>query len=447
MNRTAILAVRIIGDAVSAVKAISGVDESTVRMERSMRFARLAVIALFGALLAGAIQVTGVASDMQQAAGAVEAVFTSEAEGIKKVADSAAQNVGIAEDQYLQLASVLGSQLKNLGTDQDELGGKTADLIELGADLSAMYGGTAADAVNALSSLLRGERDPIERYGVSIKQSDINARLAAEGLSELTGEAQKAAELQATLAILTEQTSSAQGRFAAEADTASGAQQRANAAWRDAQASLGEAFLPLVARGADLLSEFANWVDENHQLVLGLAIGLGVLAAAVVVITAAQWAFNVAALANPVGLVVLAIALAIGLLVAGTVLVIQHWQEIERVGQEAFHNVEQAILAPAYQVQSFTNDIIDAINWLTKLGSGQFLSDSVADLLGFDKVNYTAQLAHVDAIKRTSPAPVVTTTNITVNGALDTNGVATQIKDLLKNNSRLTGSVPAAGAP
>src|SRR4029077_17622360 len=63
-----------------------------------------------------------------------------------------------------------------------ELGPQTDDLINLGADLAATYGGTTSEAVSALSALLRGERDPIERYGVSLKQADVDAQLLATGI-------------------------------------------------------------------------------------------------------------------------------------------------------------------------------------------------------------------------------------------------------------------------
>jgi hypothetical protein len=94
----------------------------------------------------------------------------------------------------------------------------------MGADMAATFGGPASDAVSALSSVLKGEFDPIERYGVSLKQSDINARLAAQGQANLTGEALKQAQAQAALDLVTQQTSATQGMFASESDTAAGAQ-------------------------------------------------------------------------------------------------------------------------------------------------------------------------------------------------------------------------------
>lgn len=450
MGKTAILSVKIIGDATGAVTSLDSVDAAAARTEKTLRAVSAAVLIVIAALVGLGIGAFNAASDLQQASGAVDAVFGAYADGVHEQGRQAAQEVGLAQDQYEQLAAVLGSQLKNMGIAQDQAGDKTSELIALGADLSATFGGSAADAVAALSSLLRGERDPIERYGVSIKQADIDARKAALGLSELTGEAAKQADLQATLALLLDQTGDSAGRFAQESDTASGAQQRANAAWRDAQAALGEAFLPVVREGADLLSNFANFVRDNDQLVLTLAISLGVLAAAIGVMTAAQWLYNIAAAANPVGLVVLAIALALAILIGLTVLIVQHWAEIQAAGEQAFAGVQQSVIDSSEEIEGFINLIIDAINWLARLTSGELLGDSISGLFGFEGIDYTAQIPKFDLGFSSAPKlgglnTYITNNNTTVQGAIDVDGTARTIGNLMASYGQSSGATAIGG--
>lgn len=194
------------------------------------------------------------ASELEQSTGAVQSVFKAQAEDIESFAKSAVRSVGLTQAAYQKYATVVGAQLKNLGIRQAAVSGQTDDLITLGADLAAQFGGPTSQAVEALSSLLRGERDPIERYGVSIKQSDINARLAAQGLKGLTGEALRQAEIQATLAILYEQTADAQGTFFRESDSYAHQQQVLNAALEETQTKFGQILLPTFAKAAT----FAN---------------------------------------------------------------------------------------------------------------------------------------------------------------------------------------------
>lgn len=191
-------------------------------------------------------QAVAAAADLEQSQGAVEAVFKSSAGQIKAWGEQSAETVGLSKNDYFELSTVIGAQLKNLGVPIDEVAGQTNNLVELGADLSAQFGGSTSDAVSALSSLLRGERDPIERYGVSIKEADVAAEKAAMGLGGLTGEADKQAGIFATLEILSRQTADAQGTFAKESDTLLGSQQRLDAALEDVTARFGQELLPII---------------------------------------------------------------------------------------------------------------------------------------------------------------------------------------------------------
>jgi len=197
------------------------------------------------------------ASSQEQSFGAVESVFGKASDRVKALAKDASNAVGLSQAEYAQMSAVFGSQLRNMGIAADQLAPKSQELIGLGSDLAAMYGGTVSEAVDAVSSLLRGETDPIERYGVSIKQADIEARLAAEGLDKLEGSAEKTARTQATLALLNEQSASAVGQFARESNTAAGVDERRRAQMENLKATLGTALLPAyVAVGKAVNEQF-----------------------------------------------------------------------------------------------------------------------------------------------------------------------------------------------
>ena len=283
MSKTAILSVRIISDSKEAAKGFSQAAGGVDKLEGKVKGAATAMSVASAGVIAFGKEALDAASALQQSTGAVESVFKSQADAIKGLAADAAQSVGLSANQYQEFASVMGSQLKNLGVEQSNLVPTTDKLITMGADLASMYGGTTADAVEALGAVFRGETDPIEKYGISIKQSDVNARLAADGLDGLEGEARKQAETQARLAILTEQSADAQGNFAREVDTAAGSAQIAAAEWENAKASLGEALLPIATRAAEVMADLAAKMGENPAVVARVA-------AAILGLTGALWA-------------------------------------------------------------------------------------------------------------------------------------------------------------
>lgn len=283
MSKTAILSVRIISDAKRAVSGFAEATGGLDKLEGRVKTAATAMTAASAGVVAFAKTALDSASALEQSTGAVESVFKSQADAVKALAADAADAVGLSANQYQEFASVMGSQLKNLGVEQQALVPTTDKLITMGADLASMYGGTTADAVEALGAVFRGETDPIEKYGISIKQSDVNARLAADGLGDLEGEARKQAETQARLALLTEQSADAQGNFARETDTAAGSAQIAAAHWENAKAALGESLLPIATQAAEVMANLAQKIGENPAAVAKFA-------GAVLGLTGALWA-------------------------------------------------------------------------------------------------------------------------------------------------------------
>lgn len=287
MAKTAILKVRIISDGSAAGKGFQSATKGLDGFERRVESASKVAAVAGGAVLALGAKSLSAASDLQQSAGAVDAVFKAQAAGVHELAASAATAVGLSSSAYGQIASVLGAQLKNLGTAESELAGTTNNLITLGADLSAQFGGTTQQAVEALSAAFRGERDPIERYGVSIKQTQVNAWLAARGLSGLEGQAKSNAEAQATYALIMEQTADAHGAFARETGTVAHQQQVAKASYDNAMASIGTGLLPVMTILAGEAAKVAQAAGSHPQVFAGVAVAVAGAAVAVLALNGA----------------------------------------------------------------------------------------------------------------------------------------------------------------
>ncbi|QTX04110.1 phage tail protein [Agromyces archimandritae] len=252
--------VSILGNAKSLQSALGSSQTGLAKFGKVAAAASAAAAAGLAALGTKAVKS---ASELEQNMGGMQSVFKGASGQMEKWAAKAASSVGLAKSEYAGLATVLGSQLKNMGVAQDQLAGQTNKLVGLGADLAAQFGGSTSDAVGALSSLLRGERDPIERYGVSINEAAIQAKMAEMGLSGLSGEAEKNAKLQATLALLTQQTADAQGAFSRESTTLAGAQQRVAAGAENLFATLGTSLLPAVTGVTAGIGALLNRMQES----------------------------------------------------------------------------------------------------------------------------------------------------------------------------------------
>ena len=237
-------------------KAKSGISGIGSALGGALKLGLLGAAAGAGLAIGGALKdgIKG-ASDLEQSVGGVQAVFKNFSGQIENASKSAATNLGLTRNSYNELATTLGAGLKNKGI--QDFAGQTQKLIGLGADMAAQFGGSTQEAVEAISSLMRGETDPIERYGVAINETAINAELAARGQDKLKGAALEQAKAQARVDLLFRQTADAQGAFGRESDTLAGKQQRAAAQWEDLKTKIGGAFLPVISDAMGFISSTA----------------------------------------------------------------------------------------------------------------------------------------------------------------------------------------------
>lgn len=268
----------LMGRDVSASKAFSKVGDSAERagkqadgfgsvVGKAMKTAGAAIAGIgFGALIK---QTVGLASASEQSMGGVQAVFKDYARTVVTSSKNADQALGLSQNAYRELATVIGSQLKNAGVPMDELAGKTDGLIATGADLAAMFGGTTKEAVEALSSALKGEMDPIERYGISLNDAALKAEAAALGLDVMGGSLTNSQRAMAVMSLVTKQSADATGAFGREQDTAAGKAARAAAQWENLQIAIGEKLLPAFSALVDLASDLMPVIGATVDVVAG----------------------------------------------------------------------------------------------------------------------------------------------------------------------------------
>jgi hypothetical protein len=186
--------------------------------------------------------------------------------------NKAAVASGISQSQAAQASVFLGSVLKQYGLDVNRTGDETERLVLLAQDLATTYGYDLQEALLAITALFRGEYDPIEKFGVAMKQSEINAMLAAQGLDKLEGSASLLAQVQARLGLLYERSTDAQGAFSRATNTLYGSQQKLLASVQNLQIAFGT---PLQEPLAAVNNGFAEIVERLGPQFVSIAENIG----------------------------------------------------------------------------------------------------------------------------------------------------------------------------
>ncbi len=267
---------------------------------------------------------------------------------------------------------------------------------KMAADAIEELGLSVKDAegnLRPIPEILKDIGTATEHMG-SAEQAEVIKRLfgseAAAGMTELLKQAGSGA-LDDYIAQLQKAKGTADEMARKMGDTTSGALKRLGSALESVAISLGDVLLPTVAAGAEVFATFASWISATSQaypfltkVVIGATAGLialkvttiagayaftflkggvltlvtayrtlsaglalaqlgmtrmnvlaGLSAARMGIVTAAQWALNIAMTANPIGLIVAGIAALAG----AAYMLIQYWEPIG----EFFGNLWQGV--------------------------------------------------------------------------------------------------------
>jgi hypothetical protein len=220
-----------------------------------------AALASFG-IAAKAVQFTkesiDSARDLERNLFSVKTIFDEFAPAIEKFTLNAEQ-MGLSQKDAAKASTFLGSVLKQSGFSMEFVTAETQKLVSLGVDLAATYGYDVQEALLGMTALFRGEYDPIEKFGVAMKQSEINSELAARGFDKLEGAARRNAEQTIRLELLYQRAADASGAFRAQSGNLYVEQKKLQAAWENMQATVGTQLLPAMGGLVEVLKPL---VDE-----------------------------------------------------------------------------------------------------------------------------------------------------------------------------------------
>ena len=153
----------------------------------------------------------GSASELNAVVSKTSVIFGDASAEIIRESDAMAKAFGTSKTEYINAATSFGAVFKGLGKSQGEAAALGNQLAKLGMDLASFDGSSNADAFQAISSALRGEMDPIEKFRIFLSADKIEAEALASGLAKTKGEIDDMAKKQAILNLILKQSADAQG--------------------------------------------------------------------------------------------------------------------------------------------------------------------------------------------------------------------------------------------
>jgi len=333
----------LVGEDKSASKALRGVgDEAGKTQGKLSRMGEIAGGVLGADLLRGAADAV-----VDFGKSSVEAFRDAEASQ-RKLEDAYKRFPSVTDVSIEKLRELNSAIQAKTGADADDLassqavmaqygltGQQIADLTPLLDDYAIKTGKDLPTAAEDLGKAMLGQGRALKDVGIDFEDTGSVAGNFDQVMSGLRDQV---------------------GGFAeSEAGTAEGALRKLQTEFGDVQEEVGAQLLPILVELGGILLDVVGYIKENADWLKPLAIGFGVVTGAVML-------FNAALAANPIGLVVIAIAA----LVAGLVIAYNESETFRRIVDTAFRAIGDAgawlwnnALQPALKA------IVEGFAWVT----------------------------------------------------------------------------------
>ena len=336
------------------------------------------------------------AADLEDSMGASDQIFKGSAKEVQAWANNLASYYGIAETDALTYTNTMGAMLQNIGGLSEEEAAKQSQmLVMLAGDLTAMFGGTTEQAVQAITGSLKGNNGMLDNYGMGVNDATIKTKAFEMGLIKEGEQLTLAQRQQATLALIMEQTADAQGQASREAEGASGTLRSLTTELKNVGTEIGQVLLPIltpfVARIKEVVEKFKAMSPETKELIVKIAlfaaaigpvlIVVGMMASAIGSImglfgalsaAAGVAGISIGAIVAPIGIAIAAVAAIIAIFVA----LYNNWDSIKEgaaaLGQsikDTFGNIAKWI---SDKMASAMNAVTNAIQGIKNAFNFQF---------------------------------------------------------------------------
>ncbi len=199
------------------------------------------------------------ASDLNETIAKSGVIFGAAQGEVVKFASQGASALGQTKQEALDAAATFGVFGKAAGLSGSDLAGFSTQFTGLATDLASFHNSSPEEAVTAIGAALRGESEPIRRFGVLLDDASLRAEAMRQGLIKTTKEALTPQQKTlAASALIMKQTSDAQGDFQRTSGGLANQQRILSATFSDLKSRIGAAFLPAATSVVTALVSMLN---------------------------------------------------------------------------------------------------------------------------------------------------------------------------------------------
>lgn len=193
----------------------------------------------------------------------LQRTFGSLTDDARSFAKDFSAQVGTAESATKDKLARFAASLERTGIAPEKRLEAAKTMTRLSSDLATAFGTSEDDASMAMLAALRGEADPIERFGLNLHEAAVNAKLLEMGVAGGSRAATEAQKVIARLNVIIAQTSNIHGEATRSTDTFTRETSKLGATWQSFSEKIGAALEPSAAHLARFLNETLTQVEST----------------------------------------------------------------------------------------------------------------------------------------------------------------------------------------
>lgn len=183
------------------------------------------------------------ASDLGETTTKVGVIFGNNAQEIQSWARTTSTSFGQTTQQAMDAAATFAIFGKAAGLSGGELVGFSKNLVGLSADFASFYNTSPEEAITAIGAALRGESEPIRKFGVLLDDATLKAEAMKLGLYDGTGALDAQTKSLAAYNAILSQSTDAQGDFERTSDGLANQTRILSAEFTNLKTALGEGLI------------------------------------------------------------------------------------------------------------------------------------------------------------------------------------------------------------
>ena len=251
-STTRTLTVNVVGRTKNVEKAFKRVSKGSAlmsdKMMRATRMAGIGFTALAGVAIGAAAALKPMidkAASMEESLSKNNVVFGESAAAVEAFAATSLHAFGVTERAALEATGVIGTLGSALGMTEADSASMATTLVGLAGDMSSFNDASVEETLTAIQAGLRGESEPLRRFGVLLDAATLKAKALEKGIISSTKDAlTPQTKALAAYELILEQTSIQMGDFTRTADSATNQSKLLAGEWDKIQTEIGTALLP-----------------------------------------------------------------------------------------------------------------------------------------------------------------------------------------------------------